>query len=234
MLNIINTVNRRNWEVYAARPVEDGGPTTQEILEYQAKAVAGGPISQMRRQGIERKVHEWVAGIVAGQEPQGAYLTEPLMPSSRFEKAEEADMRVMFRWGPFDQHSGRRVRDRTERLTIEEFLKRLLWHVTPPDFHAVREYGLYTSAKKADYEKLRAMLSDLPGCEGEAAAGRDQAEQDTGRLPLSEYLEERTHCPVCGKKLAVCGVLPSSVTGKLAPRDKALMRTLRYKRRRGS
>lgn len=235
MLNIINTVNRTNWDVYVARPVEDGGPRTEEILEYQAKAVAGGPISQMRIDGIERKVKEWVTGIVAGQEPQLAYLTEPLMPNSRFEQIDESDRRVIFRWGKFDPHSGRRVREKTASLTIEKFLKRLLWHVTPPDFHAVREYGLYTSAKKADYEKLRAILPDLPGFEVEAAADKDKAEHDDERIPLNEYVEERTRCPVCGKKLEVCAVIPSSVTGKLAPRDKALMKTLRRKvrRRRG-
>lgn len=70
MLNIINTVNRTNWEVYVSKPPEDGGPTTEDILEYQAKAVAGGPISESRIVGIERKVHEWVADIVEAQQPQ--------------------------------------------------------------------------------------------------------------------------------------------------------------------
>jgi hypothetical protein len=233
MLNIINKVNRRNWEVYVAKPVEDGGPSTEEILAYQAKAVAGGPLSHMRIEGIERNVNEWVAGIVAGQEPQVAYLTDPLMPNSRFEEVDELDKRVSFRWGMFDQHSGRRVRDKLCTLRLEEFMKRLLWHVTPSDFHAIREYGLYTSAKKAECEKLRVLLPGLPGGEAEATAGKDRVKQDDERIPLSEYMEKHTRCPVCGKKLEICGVIPSSVTGKLAPRDKALIKALRRKRRRG-
>ena len=50
-----------------------------------------------------------------------------------------------------------------------------------------------------------------------------------------EYLEQRTHCPVCGKKFVVTRVIPSSVTGKLCPRDKARARKLSraHTRRRG-
>jgi hypothetical protein len=76
MLNLINKVNRTDWQVYIAKPPEDGGPTTEEILEYQAKAVAGGPLSDVRIKGIARKVNAWQAGIQTFQEPQLRYVSE--------------------------------------------------------------------------------------------------------------------------------------------------------------
>jgi len=233
MLNIINKVNRTNWEVYVAKPPEDGGPTTEEILEYQAKAVAGGPISQMRITGIERKVNEWVADIVEAQQPQLGYLSEPLLPNSRFEESKESDNSVSFRWGKFDRNSARRRRDKLCTLTIGKVIGRLLLHGTPPNLHAVREYGLYTGAKKREYQKLRAVLPDAPEPEVVKVERTGEAEQADGRVTLQEYIEQRTRCPVCGKKLELSRVIPSSVTGKISPRDKALVRALRRKRRRG-
>jgi hypothetical protein len=233
MLNMINKVNRTNWEIYVSKPPEDGGPTTEEILDYQAKAVAGGPISQMRIVEIERKVDAWVADIVAAQQPQLGYLAEPLMPNSRFKEVDAETNSVSFCYGKFDRNSGRRVREETEELEIGKFIKRLLWHVTPPKFHAVREYGLYSGAKKGEYEKLRAVLPDTPEAEVVKGERSGEAEQADGRVSLEEYMQQRTHCPVCGKKLEFSRVIPSSVTGKISPRDKALAKALRSKRRRG-
>jgi hypothetical protein len=233
MLNIINKVNRSNWEVYVSKPPEDGGPTTKEILDYQAKAVAGGPIPEMRIADIERKVNEWVADIVQAQQPQLGYLSEALMPNSRFETVDGEANSVSFRWGTFDHNSARRRRDKLCTLPLDEFIERLLWHVTPPQFHAVREYGLYTGAKKTEYQKLRAVLPDAPEPEVVKLERTGQTEQVDGRISLQEYIDQRTRCPVCGKKLEVCAVIRSSVTGKISPRDKAFVKALRRKRRRG-
>jgi hypothetical protein len=233
ILTMINKVNRSNWAVYVSKPLEDGGPTPEEILHYQAKAVAGGPLSEMRITGSERTVNEWVADIVQAQPPQLGYLTETLMPNSRFETVDGDANSVRFRWGKFDRNSARRQRDKLCTLSVEKFIERLLWHVTPPTFHAVREYGLYTGAKKTAYQKLRALLPDTPEPEVVKLAKTGQTEQADGRVSLQAYMAQRTRCPVCGKKLELCAVIRSSVTGKSSPRDKALIRALRCKRRRG-
>jgi hypothetical protein len=235
MLNLIHKVNRTAWQVYIAKPPEVGGPTTEEILEYQAKAVAGGPLSDMRIEGIEHKVSAWQAGIQASQEPQQQYVSESPLTEGRVQEVSQQE--VTFRWGKYDQASGRRVRDQRETIPLETFIQRLLWHVPPSDFRAIRHYGLYTSAKKAEYEKCRTILPKTPPPDAErgGTSAHIQHDEDNGRIPLDEYMAQRQHCPVCGKKLAITRILPSSVTGKLSPRDKALARTLSraQTRRRG-
>jgi hypothetical protein len=234
MLNLIHKVNRTDWQVYIAKPSEDGGPTTEEILEYQAKAVAGGPLADGRIEGIARKVSAWQAGIQAFQEPQLRYVSESPLSGSRVQDVSQQE--VSFRWGTYDQETGRRVRDQTETLPIEAFLHRLFWHVPPPDLHTIRQYGLYTSAKKAQYEQCRVILpkSGTADIERVTTAVAAKKDGDDGHIPLEEYMEQRTHCPVCGKPLAITRVIPSSVTGKLSPRDETRMHALRRARRRGS
>ena len=107
----------------------------------------------------------------------------------------------------------------------------------PPNLQTIRHYGLYTSAKQAEYEQCRALL---PACRPPDAARPGafdtvRKDGDDGRVPLAEYMAQRTHCPVCGKKLVISRVFPSSVTGKISPRDKALARkfSLARRRRRG-
>jgi predicted nucleic acid-binding Zn ribbon protein len=235
MLNTINKVNRSAWQVYIAKPPEDGGPTTEEILEYQAKAVAGGPLSDVRIEGIERTVRDWQEGIQAFQEPQLRYVSEAPLSGRRVQEVSHQE--VSFRWGTYDKETGRRVRDQTETLPIEEFLRRLFWHVPPPDLHTIRQYGLYTSAKKAQYEKCRAILPKTVTADIERVTTAFAAKKDDGdgHIPLEEYMEQRTHCPVCGKPLEITRVIPSSVTGKISPRDKAFARKLSgtQRRRRG-
>jgi predicted nucleic acid-binding Zn ribbon protein len=232
MLNLIHKVNRTNWEVYIAKPPEDGGPTTEEILEYQAKAVAGGPLSEKRLEGITPTVSAWQAGIQAFQEPQLRYVSESPLTKGRVQEVSQQD--VTFRWGRYDQASGCRVRDQRETLPLEDFIRRLLWHVPPPNFRAIRQYGLYTSVKQADYETCRTILPKTPPPDAERAGTSDNArkEGDEGPVPLEEYMQQRKHCPVCGKILEITRILPSSVTGKLSPRDKALARKVSRTRRR--
>jgi hypothetical protein len=232
MLNLIHKVNRTNWEVHIAKLPEDGGPTTEEILDYQAKAVAGGPLSAMRIAGIERKVSEWQEGIQVSQEPHLRYVSEAPLTGSRIQALSQQE--ISFSWGTYDPESGRRVRDQTETLPLEAFLRRLFWHVPPPDLHTLRQYGLYTRAKKHEFDQLREILPDAPESDGERTTPSPHVENDDTRLPLDEYMEQCTRCPVCGKTLAITRVLPSSVTGKISPRNKQRMQTLRRARRRGS
>ena len=234
MLNLIHKVNRSAWQVYIAKPPEDGGPTTEEILEYQAKAVAGGPLSDVRIEGIARKVNAWQEGIQAFQEPQLRYVSEVPLPGSRVQEVSPHE--VSFRWGPYDEKTGRRGREQTETLPLETFLRRLLWHVPPPNLQTVRHYGLYTSAKQVEYETCRTILPKSPVPDVARSGTSGPTQKDEGRVPLDEYMEQRKHCPVCGKTLEITRILPSSVTGKLSPRDKALARKLsraRMRRRGG-
>jgi hypothetical protein len=234
MLNLIHKVNRTDWQVYIAKPPEDGGPTTEEILEYQAKAVAGGPLSDVRIEGIERTVSAWQAGIQACQEPQLRYVSELSLPASRVQEVSPHE--VSFRWGTYDQETGRRVRDQTETLPLETFLRRLFWHVPPPGLHTIRQYGLYSTPKKAQCEQCRALLPKTSPADAERIGTVGQGTNAEGRLPLEEFMAQRSRCPICGKPLEITRVIPSSVTGKLSPRDKAFARKLsrtRMRRRGG-
>jgi hypothetical protein len=232
LLNLIHQVNRTDWQVYIAKPPEDGGPTTEEILAYQAKAVAGGPLSAMRLEGLTQKVSAWQAEIQAGQEPQLRYVSEAVLTGSRIQ--EVSQQAVSFRWGPYDEQTGRRGRDQTETLPIEAFLRRLFWHVPPPDLHTIRQYGLYSTPKQAQCEQCRALLPTSPPAGAERIGTVVQGKNEEERLPLEEFMAQRRRCPVCGKPLAITRVIPSSVTGKLSPRDKQRMHALKRARRRGS
>jgi hypothetical protein len=233
MRNLIHKVNRTDWQVYIAKPPEDGGPTTEEILDYQARAVAGGPLADGRIEGLARKVSAWQAGIQTFQESQLRYVSESPLSGSRVQEVSPHE--VSFRWGRYDEQTGRRVRDQTETLPIEAFLRRLFWHVPPPDFRTIRQYGLYTSAKHAEYQQCRALLPACRPPDAESTGTSETTTSSDGRIPLEEYMQQRKHCPVCGKPLAITRVIPSSVTGKLSPRDKALARKLSgtQRRRRG-
>lgn len=231
MLNTIKKVNRANWQVHLAKPPEDGGPTTEEILAYQAHAVAGGPMSAARIVGIERTVTAWAEGIQAGQTPQLSYLTE--LPLTNNRVTEVSELSVSFRWGEYDPQTGRRKRDKTETIPLDTFIQRLLWHVPPPHLQTVRSYGLYSTAKKHEYQQLKTILPDLPQADTERPATSAQAPQEDSRLSLHEFMEQRRHCPVCGKRFVLRRVLPSTVTGKYSPRDKARVRALKRARRKG-
>ena len=223
-INMIRRVNRTRWQIHIAKPPEDGGPSTEEILEYQSKAVAGGPLSEVRIEGIGCKKAEWLTGIESGQEVQLRYVSEAPLTGSRVQEVSQHE--VTFSWGKYDPETGRRVRDKSETLPIEEFIRRLFWHVPPLNLQTIRHYGLYTSAKKAECQQCRAILPKS------TTAKKDDGD---GRVPLDEYMEQRSRCPVCGKKLQITRIIPSGVTGKISPRDKTLARKLSgaQRRRRG-
>ena len=147
-LNRVKKVNRQQWEVFIAKPPEDGGPTTEDILRYQAEDVAGGPLSG------ERLVPS-TADLSA---TQLAYLTSSPLRETRLEDAPEGTIR--FRWGAYDPATGRRERTQIETLSVAEFLQRSLQHVPPPHYQTVRHYGLYTSAKTTAYNCSPAAFSE--------------------------------------------------------------------------
>lgn len=236
-LNTINRVNRQHWAVFIAKPPEDGGPTTEDILRYQAEDVAGGPLSGERvvaplpaslvispldlgmlppdelQALMARKAA--LAAEMAGpsladvSETLLAYLKSFPLSASRLEEAPEGEVR--FRYGTYDPETGRRERTEVETLPSDEFLRRYLQHIPPPRYQTVRHYGLYTSGKQAAYEHCREILADRqpPATPGAAP---------TEPVPDTEAWIEAHTCPVCGQPLVVSALLPSMRTGRVIPR----------------
>jgi hypothetical protein len=201
-LNRLNRVNRQKWAVFIAPPPEEGGPTAVEILRYQARDVAGGPLSG------ERLVTD-----AAGTETQLAYLKSAPLSEHRLD--ERQDERISFRWGAYNPETGKRERRAIESLPPEEFLRRLLQHVPPPGYQTVRHYGLYTSARKAAREQARQRLAEAGRSwpvEGVEPAPSPDADPGPDR-----WQQEHT-CPVCGTPLVVSQLLGSSRTGRVIPR----------------
>jgi hypothetical protein len=197
-LNRLNKANRQKWEVFIAKPPEDGGPSTEDILRYQAADVAGGPLSGDR-----------LVSVPELSATQLAYLKSAPLRDTRLEEAPEGY--VSFRWGAYDPSTGKRERTQIERLPVSAFLRRYLQHIPPAHYQAVRHYGLYTSAKKAAYAQCCALLRDRQPPEP-----RVGNETESTAMP-TDWQREHT-CPICGRPLVVSAYLPSSLTGKVVPR----------------
>jgi hypothetical protein len=197
-LNRLNKVNRQSWEVFIAKPPEDGGPTSEGILRYQAEDVAGGPLSPDR-----------LVQTTALSTTQLAYLKSTPLSETRLEDAPEGQ--VSFRWGAYNPTTGTRERTQIETLSVKEFLRRYLQHVPPSGYQTIRHYGLYSGAKKTAYKQVRAFLNDRqPPVPSEDTDDTFCADSDAW---LQEHL-----CPVCGQALIVTAYIPSSLTGKIIPR----------------
>jgi hypothetical protein len=197
-LNRLKNVNRQNWEVFIAKPPEDGGPSTDDILRYHAEDVAGGPLSGDRLMSIPEL-----------STTQLAYLKSAPLRDDRLEEAPEGT--VSFRWGAYNRDTGTRERSQTETLPVSEFFRRYLQHVPPPRYQTVRHYGLYTSAKKAAYAQCCERLKDR-----QPAVSTTVTDDDSTETAL-EWHHDHT-CPTCGTPLIVTAYLPSSLTGKVIPR----------------
>jgi predicted nucleic acid-binding Zn ribbon protein len=197
LLNTIHRVNRTDWEVFIAKPPEAGGPSSDEVLRYQAKAVAGGPVSDVRL------------------ETQLQYITE--VAGADFRLHDSTVSEVTIRYGAYNPQTQRRERNQVLTLPMDEFLQRLLLHVPPPSTQTVRSYGLYASAKTDALEQSRVLLPSarpVPPTPSDATTTTDS----TKALSLEDYAEQRAQCPVCGKALVMTRRLPSSITGKLPHR----------------
>jgi hypothetical protein len=210
-LNRLHKVNRQDWEVFIAKPPEDGGPPTEEIEEYLAEDIAGGPLSAIR-----------LGAPLSDPQPdldltraQIAYLKSAPMSKSRLENTQEQAGQITFRWGVYDPETGKRERDRTETLSAAEFLSRYVQHIPPPNYQTVRHYGLYTSAQKEAYTRCCHLLSDRTP--ESLTLGSDDEVANAGPTDTDTWIQQHT-CPVCGQPLIVSSYLPSSVTGRYLPR----------------
>jgi hypothetical protein len=198
-LNRLNKVNRQPWEVFIAKPPEEGGPTAEQILRYQAEDVAGGPLSGDR-----------LVPIPELSMTQLAYLKSAPLREDRLEDV--SPDHVSFRWGAYDASTGKRERTQIDTLPVAEFLRRYLQHIPPPHYQTVRHYGLYTSARKVAYAHCCGLLQDRQPPPG-ACDAREADPTETS----TDWYREHT-CPLCGQPLIVTAYLPSSLTGTVIPR----------------
>jgi hypothetical protein len=195
LLNTIHRVNRTEWEVFIAKSPDAGGPSSDEVLRYQAKAVAGGPISDVRLA------------------PQLRYITEVAGADSRLHDSTRSE--VTIRYGAYNPDTQRRERNQVLTLSMDEFLQRLLLHVPPPSTQTVRSYGLYAGAKTDALEQSRRLL---PSASPIPPAPSESTTESSKERSMEDSAAQRAQCPVCGKALVMTRRLPSSMTGKLPQR----------------
>jgi len=100
---------------------------------------------------------------------------------------------VTFRYGDFrEADAGGRPKTKVMRLSVVEFLGRLLQHVPPPGMKMVRSYGLYAPKSRDELERCREQIEPIP--EWHRARRRLDSRHERGRGP---------RCPVCGLALVV-------------------------------
>lgn len=91
----------------------------------------------------------------------------------------------------------------TETVPVSEFLRRVLDHVFPKGFRAIRGYGLYAHTSSDELEECReALLTHRPELAEEA-------------LVLPERPTPRESCPVCGSQLEAGEPIPATRAGPL-------------------
>lgn len=141
---------------------------------------------------------------------QGRYIYGGPIAASRILEVSESWV-TFVHGGRYDVEEQHRAQE-TLCLPLEEFVSRLLLHVPSPGFQRVRHYGLYASCQRKRLEHCRQLLAALGYCVSEQCLDSEEPE---GCL---EAAADLTRCPVCGKRLYVSRLLPSSRTGRLASR----------------
>jgi hypothetical protein len=104
---------------------------------------------------------------------------------------------VAFRYGDFrEADAAGKPKTKVMRLSVAEFLERLLQHVPPPGLKMVRSYGLYAPRCRDELEQARAAIDPSP----EWTEARRRIDR---RHPATPTHQPR--CPVCGRALIVLG-----------------------------
>jgi hypothetical protein len=110
---------------------------------------------------------------------------------------------VSFRYGDFrEADAAGRPKAKTMRLSVVEFLGRLLLHVPPPGMQMVRSYGLYAPKRREALEAARAAIEPSP--EWAEAHRRLDRRRQRHAPPAAP------RCRVCGLALIVRRVAPRS------------------------
>lgn len=109
---------------------------------------------------------------------------------------------VTFRYGDFrEAGASGKPKPKTMRLSVAEFLGRLLLHVPPPGMKTVRSYGLYAPKSRQALEEARAGIEPSP----EWTEARRRLDR---RHPGPSAHQPR--CPVCGRGMVVLQEAPIS------------------------
>ena len=87
----------------------------------------------------------------------------------------------------FPYHDHRTQRTRTQRLSAQQFVRRLLWHAPAPRQHTTRHAGLYNSNRREHYAQA---------CEHLRQTDPPWPRPQTSPTPVPA-----TPCPHCGKSL---------------------------------
>ena len=85
-------------------------------------------------------------------------------------------------------------------LAAEEFIRRFLLHVLPPDFHRIRHFGFLAGCHRTEKLTLCRRLLSMP-----PAAAAAPSEPDTDYRDRFEQLTGSSwrSCPLCGQGLMV-------------------------------
>jgi len=117
---------------------------------------------------------------------------------------------VSFRYGDFrDTDASGKPTTKVMRLSITEFLGRLLLHVPPPGMKMVRSYGLYAPRCREALEAAHAVIEPSP--EWREARRRIDRRHGAQRAP------QGPRCPVCGLALVVVDTSPTFTSGLPPP-----------------
>jgi hypothetical protein len=105
---------------------------------------------------------------------------------------------VSFRYGDFrEADAAGKPKSKVMRLSVTEFLGRLLLHVPPPGMKVVRSYGLYAPRCREALEAAHAAIEPSPEWQ--------EARRRLDRRHAPERAPRGPCCPVCGLALVVVG-----------------------------
>jgi hypothetical protein len=121
----------------------------------------------------------------------------------------EREGRVYFRYRVPSRSGSDRNRQSVTSLAVDDFIARLLEHVPPQHFQAVRGYGLYCGNQHSRLD------------EAHEALGSEQPETEVAILSVEKFLEsigreDAGKCPTCGAELVSHGHFEP---GRSPPRD---------------
>jgi len=127
------------------------------------------------------------------------YMRGGPIRDSRIVASDEGGVLLRYTDNRATKEAGGKVRD-VMKLSVEEFLRRLLLHVPEPGTKVVRHWGLYCPTKDDELNRSRELLGQAPV----------EGVEDLDWQSCCERLGA-THpelCPVCGTRLLVGDALP--------------------------
>ncbi len=153
----------------------------------------------------ELRAKKWEVFIKPFPDPEAVteYLSRYVhqVALSNYRLISVAEGQVSFRYYDNRERAevGEKGQEKVLTLTAEEFIRRFLLHLLPPDYKRIRYYGLHSSsARKAKLPRCRALL------------GLPAALPEPTELSLLEWLQQILgeeaidRCPHCGATGSLC------------------------------